>query len=327
MNDDPMTIARARLALRQAIYYHLSDPNVTLIEFGFKQRAGQIVADELALRFHLRRKLHGPALETAVERGQTRPIPPSIGLFKTDVAQGTYYPHWQAWPGWSAAPKTNPRALQTTPMRGGLSISAERRHAYGTLGGLVIDQATGAELILSNWHVLAADWSARPGQRIYQPGRLDGGTPAHTIATLTRHAMTANLDAAVATLIGNRPLLNDQLDLGPIRGLGQPSLGMRVVKSGRRTAVTTGQIIAIEGIAKIQYGSIERLIQRVLTIEPDRPSAEVSGPGDSGSIWLDQATMHAVGLHFAGSNQPERALAMDITPILETLKVNLATGG
>jgi endonuclease G len=324
MQVDYRTIARVRLAVREAIYYHYSDPNVTLIEFGLKKRGGQVIEDETAIRIHVRQKLTGAALETAARQGQTRPIPVEVGGFQTDVSQGTYYPH--QWGRWRRPSPSNPRATELAPMRGGISISDERHHSYGTLGGLVVDQETGVEMMLSNWHVLAADWLARPGQRILQPGRLDGGTPANTVATLARDAMSANLDAAVATLNGGRPLINHQLDLGPIQGVAQAELGMEVVKSGRRTSVTSGRIMAVEGVAKMRYGHVERLIRQVVRIEPLWPMGQVSGPGDSGSVWLDKATMQAVGLHFAGGDFPERALAIDMPSVLDALKVDLVTG-
>jgi len=210
------------------------------------------------------------------------------------------------------------------PLRGGISISDEYHNAAGTLGGMVIDRLTGETMLLSNWHVLVADWGARTGQRIYQPGRLDGGVAVDTIATLTRDAMAANLDAAVATLNGDRRLINDQLDLGPVTGVGRAELGMELVKSGRSSGVTHGIVTAVEGTAKLRYGLLERIIRNVVTIEP-RGFGEVSAPGDSGSWWLDPATMRAIGLHFAGSDFPERGLAIDMPTVLDVLNVDIAT--
>ena len=40
-------------------------------------------------------------------------------------------------------------------------------------------------------------------------------------------------------------------------------------------------------------------------------------------LWLDAATDSAVGLHFAGSNFPERGLAIDLPSVLEALEVDL----
>jgi endonuclease G len=321
-----MTRARARLALREAVRFHLFDPNVGLIDFGHPEHDGRIAEDQLAIRIHVRKKLTDIALEAAVAAGYTRPIPAMIGGFPTDVPEGVYHLHVWSWrPKPWASPAGAPTA-HANPLRGGVSISDEYHIAAGTLGGKVIDRTTGAEMILSNWHVLVADWSAQPGQRVEQPGRLDGGALADTVAALTRDAMAANLDAAVATLDGSRPLINDQLGLGAIVGVGRAELGMELVKSGRTTGVTYARVTAVEGTAKIAYGTVERVIRQVITIEPDMGSGQVSAPGDSGSLWLDAATMRAIGLHFAGSDMPERALALDMPSVLDALNVDIATG-
>jgi endonuclease G len=210
-------------------------------------------------------------------------------------------------------------------LRGGISISDQFHNAYGTLGGKVVDRDDpNKEMILSNWHVLAGDWRAQRGRRIYQPGRRDGGTYADTVATLTRHAMSANLDAAVATLTSSRSLINDQFGLGAVRGVGRAELGMEVVKSGRGSKITNGRVTGIEGTIRIRYGLLERLIRHVVTIERRSDSLEeVSRGGDSGSWWLDRATMRAIGLHFAGSDRPERALAVDMQSVLDALSVDV----
>lgn len=327
MYIDKMTMAYARQALRQAARDFLFTPNINLIDFGYPEREGKIVAGELSIRLHVDRQLSGLALESAIKTGQTKPIPSTIGGFPTDVPEGHYRPHqwwWGGWWGWQR-PKTDPRAQRADPLRGGMSISDERHNGYGTLGGMVIDRDTGQEMIVSNWHVLAADWIARPGQRIFQPGRLDGGLAADTVATLARDAMGASLDAAVATLNGSRPLINDQLDLGPVQGVRRAHLGMEVVKSGRRSGITYGEVTAIEGVAKIRYSGLDRVIRQVITIEPRRAGDEISAPGDSGSCWLDVNTMDAVGLHFAGSNEPERGLALDMLSVLDALNVKMVT--
>ncbi|MCI0388268.1 MAG: S1 family peptidase [Acidobacteria bacterium] len=330
MSVDPMIAARARLALREAARHHLSDPNVGLIDFGFPIRKGQVDENKQEIRFHVYQRYEGLALEAAIESGKTRDeLPKRISVggteFNTNVVEGTYKPH--QWGLWWRPSQSMPRATRNEPMRGGISISDEYHRAYGTLGGLVVDRASGAEMILSNWHVLVTEWSARPGQRIYQPGRLDGGVGADTVATLTRDAMSLNLDAAVATLTGARPLVNDQFELGPIRGVTQPTLGMEVVKSGRRTGITYGRVTGVDGIAQIKYGYLNRIIRHVVTIDPRSNFEEVSGSGDSGSLWLDTTTRRSVGLHFAGSNYPERGLALDMRAVLNALNVNLVIAG
>jgi hypothetical protein len=216
----------------------------------------------------------------------------------------------------------NPRARRPAPMQGGISISNSRLRGYGTLGGQVTDRKTGDKMILSNWHVLAGLWHAQAGWPIYQPGRGDGGTGTDTVARLFHHAMDSNLDAAVAKLTGNRNLINNQFGLGPVKGVRWAHPGMEVVKSGRRTDVTRGLVTGAEGTARMNYRGIYRLIRNVITIEP-RLGAEVSAGGDSGSFWLEEETMNVVGLHFAGGNRPERALAIDMQPILDALNVDV----
>lgn len=319
MCADRTNLARIRLALREATRW-LFDPNVTLIDFGWREREGQIVEGELAIRIHVSKKYpRGPILETAIKQGLTGGrIPDRFAGFLVDRPEGTYRLHQ-----WWGRRRKNRRAIRADPMHGGISISDQYHNAYGTLGGKVIDRSTGNEMILSNWHVLAGDWRVRPGRRIYQPGRRDGGTYVDTVATFTRDAMSANLDAAVATLTGSRPLINDQLGFGPVRGVSRAQLGMEVVKSGRRTGITYGRVTAIEGITKMNYKGLERIIRNVVTIDQRRPFEEVSAGGDSGSWWLHEEAMQVVGLHFAGSNLPERALAIDMQSVLDALGADI----
>lgn len=324
MDFDPLTMARARLALHKTTRAFLFDPNVNLIGVGYPEHNGKIAQDELAIRVHVKKKLSGLALEAAAVAGFTQPLPSEIDGFPTDVIQGTYRPdQWQSWRGWwRPATSRDERAARADPMRGGISISDEFHLTYGTLGGKVYDRATGNEMILSNWHVLVADWSARRGQLIYQPGRLDGGTFANASAHLTRDAMGVNLDAAVATLNGSRQLTNEQLGLGLVTGVGSGQLGVEVVKSGRSSGITHGRIVEINSFAHMRYGYLERIIRDVIIIDPlDR--GEVSRPGDSGSWWLNTTTKEAVGLHFAGSDMPERALALNMQSVLDALNVEI----
>ena len=319
--QDPL--ARARLAMREAVRNWIYDPNVMLIDLGWPEEGGRVVEDELLhIRVHVVEKFPlGPALEAAIEEGKTQSkIPDRIAGIPIDVPQGRYRLQQSFWDRWSQ--RASLRARRTTPMQGGISISNAYRYGYGTLGGLVEDRQTRARMILSNWHVLAGSWSSQQGWPIYQPGWGDGGSRVDTVAKLSRHAMSSNLDAAVAELTGDRQLINEQLELGPVSGVGWAEVGMEVAKSGRQTRVTRGRVTSVEGILRINYSGVDRLIRNVLTIEPHL-GTEVSAGGDSGSLWLQEGTRRAVGLHFAGSDYPERALAIDLQPVLDALNVNL----
>lgn len=310
-----------RSAMREAVRHWIYDPNVTFIDFGWRIRGNKLRDDKPpCVRFHLKNKIPKPELETAVQRGITNgPIPDKIGSFEVDRPVGKYRLH-QWW-----RPPSDPRESRMAPMQGGISISDAYRYIAGTLGGAVIDRDTGKKMILSNWHVLAGRWHARQGWPICQPGRGDGGSWADIVATLSHHAMDSNLDAAVAKLSGNRQLINDQFELAPVAGADWAHVGMDVIKSGRTSDITRGRVTGVEGTAKLPYNGVYRLIRNVMTIVPRRGS-EVSAGGDSGSFWLDEETLNVVGLHFAGSDYPEHALAIDIHPILDALNVNLDTG-
>jgi endonuclease G len=83
-------------------------------------------------------------------------------------------------------------------------------------------------------------------------------------------------------------------------------------------------VTGVEGTFAGYFGGVYRLIHNVMTIEP-RSGMEpvVSAGGDSGSFWLEEETMHAVALHFVGSDDPEYARAMDMQPILDALNVSM----
>jgi endonuclease G len=324
MEVDETTRARGRLALRQAVGAHLFDANVDMVDFGLQESDGRFTG-QLAVRIHVHQKLSGFSLESAIAAGRTSEIPPTIGGFPTDVQEGRYAAQQWTWPWYPAWRPGGGRSGRSDPLQAGISISDEWRLGYGTLGGLVRDRTTGEAMLLSNWHVLSGRWATPATLWIVQPGRLDGGGWRDRIAVFARHAMNSDIDAAVARLQGNRTLRNYQLGIGPVTGVRRLSLadlGQVVTKSGRKTGVTRGRFTGTDGIQKMNYGGIQRLVRHVLTIDPIY--GQVSDAGDSGSWWLDAGTKQAVGLHFAGSNRPERALAIDMQAVLDALNVNVA---
>jgi endonuclease G len=323
MEMGPETRRRIWVALREAVRGWIYDPNVMLVDFGWPEHSGKLAEDELAIRVHVVKKLTRSELEVAARTGVTGGLIPSeIADVKVDVPEsGVLECH--RWGRGARPRRAGPRARRVDPMQSGISVSNAYTNGYGTLGGLVTDRDSGKPMILSNWHVLAAKWHARPGWPIYQPGRGDGGTQEDKVAKLCRDGMSQDIDAAVARLTGSRELVNHVYGLGPIRGQSWAHLGMEVVKSGRRTGVTYGRVTGIGGTARIPYRGVRRTIRSVMTIEPRIAQGQVSARGDSGALWLEQETMHAVGLHFAGGNRPEHALAIDLQTALDALNVNL----
>jgi endonuclease G len=318
-----LQLAQARGARNQAAALHLYNPNVTLIDVGWRiceqERA---VEPTLTVRVHLRYKPRGAAFESfaatsplAIHKGQLE----DAIEFPVDIVQATY----RRQPG-GARPSLAERASLCNPLRGGVSISnAWAFGEYGTCGGMVRDRATGRAMLLSCWHVLAGVANPPAGLPIYQPGLGDGGWSQNTIARFRRHGMLRGVDAAVAELTDARPMLNEQVGLGAVRGVAAPRIDMHVVKCGRSSGITEGIISGLSGEYPTTYGGFSAKIQHVVHIRPLRFGDEVSRGGDSGSWWLDKATNQVVGLHFAGDDEPEYALAIAMPQVLEALQVDL----
>jgi endonuclease G len=159
---------------------------------------------------------------------------------------------------------------------------------------------------------------------IYQPARAVWNGPNQRVAQLSRHAMGQGLDAAVARMTGDRPIINHQHELGPVNGVTQPERGLRVVKSGRTTGVTYGVITGVDGYRVENYDGRRQVIRNIIHIAQSPEGGAVSSAGDSGSIWMEHGANRAVGLHFAGSDTPEYGLALAMPQVLDALQVTLA---
>lgn len=141
------------------------------------------------------------------------------------------------------------------------------------------------------------------------------------------------MDAAVARLEGSRPY-------GPylhgcdwvITGVERPRLGMRLVKSGRSSGITKGRIDGLSLSTNISWGPEQHYFDDQIHVVPpgrwpdaEASSDEVSRSGDSGAVWVHEATGKAIGLHFAGDlngvPEDEHALANPIWRVVDALGV------
>lgn len=320
MSIDSKDLARARLALQQAVGRNLFDDvrKINMVDIAVNDNSDR-APNPLAIRYHVDEKIDRDDLEAmgrmSLENETYFGVPAMI-------VEGIYRPQQFIGPGWSSgtSPQSGSPFGRSNPLRGGISISTPYA-GTGTLGGIVRDRATGRPMLLSNWHVLVTYWGAPRGQAILQPSRDDGGRIAEIVVGLERDAMSANLDAAVAFLNNRRQPSNRQLDGRLVTRAGRAILGMNVEKSGRSSGKTYGRVTGIEGVARLRYNWVERMIGHVVTIEPR--GGEVSRPGDSGSWWINSANGEAIGLHFAGGNYPERGLALDMGAVLNALDVDI----
>jgi hypothetical protein len=202
------------------------------------------------------------------------------------------------------------------PIKPGYSISHGNVTA-GTIGGLFRD-GDGDVVALSNFHVLANDGKAKPGDIIYQPGTADtranlkfnGWSKPYDkhsyIGTLKRfNPLNSNgkhdHDSAIAKihpeLVKGGYIDDIYPQLGrPLTGFANAAVGETVYKCGRTTGFTTGRIIGHNAEFKISYGF------GMCTFKGITLTHAMSKGGDSGSIGLNK-DMKAFGLLFAGSRK------------------------
>jgi hypothetical protein len=195
--------------------------------------------------------------------------------------------------------------LKYRPLLGGISILNARIQEPGSLGYFGRDVA-GHVWIISAYHVLCnVDLSPNALEEvIYQPAAAVAG---YEIATTRVARANAALDCAAALLLPGIPFRNAQLGLGDVKAPTDPVVGMRVCKSGAVSGITEGILTQING--------------DTLRIEADAAfdlDYLLSDAGDSGSLWLEQATLAPVALH-RGRSSPRRADALNIQTALAAL--------
>jgi hypothetical protein len=197
------------------------------------------------------------------------------------------------------------------PLVSGIRISNGITGSPGTLGCIGVD-ADEKSWIVSCYHVLG-----RQRQAIDVPGNdepilqstiaLGGGVVART--RIDR--MNAALDYGAALIVPDVGVTASVLDLDRIQRIADAVVGMRVVKSGAETGVTMGVVTEVT--------------TELITIEsaPDAPDDHIlSDRGDSGAIWLDVETGHAIGMHFSGRDS-NTAFARPLAGVLRALRLRL----
>ena len=148
----------------------------------------------------------------------------------------------------------------------------------GTIGFFA--RREGAMVLVTCRHAARAD-RARTADVLHQPG--DGEIVADVVVS---HRA---LDVAAASLRPGLVARNDALGIGPLRGIADPRVGMRVVKSGFETGVTEGVIECVDG-SNVRIRPRKGLTDYVL-----------SSAGDSGAAWVALRTREIVAVHTRGN--------------------------
>jgi hypothetical protein len=154
---------------------------------------------------------------------------------------------------------------------------------------------------------------ARGTARVLSDAARLFGSDARLRAVSARR--TENLvDAAIARPASADAVTPEILGIGVPTGIAEPTLGMRVRKSGRSTGLTDGEIVQIDVTADIDYdGKTARFTDQVM-------AGAMSEGGDSGSAVVDEQG-RIVGLLFAGSESA--TLVNRIQLVFDALKVGL----
>ena len=244
-----------------------------------------------------------------------------------------------------------PQREHIRPIVAGISISPLDANFVGTLGCFLLRQNINTQevFVLSNNHVLADVDRLPQGTQVCQPG--PEVPPFHTdennsFATLhtaipiqfpgsSTQPVFNRFDAAIANVTNGDIIQRAQM-FGMVQA-GQPNPNnlpvydpsrvvspepdMRVMKIGRTTGFTRGLITAtnVQGV-QVNYGSYQfpviAVFRGVTTIVGD-DGKPFSLPGDSGSVILEEATGHPVGLLFAGDGV--RTMACDLGALCQQL--------
>jgi hypothetical protein len=187
---------------------------------------------------------------------------------------------------------------------------------------------------LSNNHVFADVNQAQPGDDLYQPGPMDGGTVTDHFADLTRWAPIQiggrapnRVDGAIGQLRAGVEYRAEVCSIDRITGTDQAAEGMAVRKHGRTTGYTEGEVTdesydALVGMDHSDPGVVA-LFESQMRIEAVAPYPAIGLGGDSGSLVVRKDKAVAVGLYFAGPIGGSYGIANHIGDVLNELEIQL----
>jgi hypothetical protein len=191
------------------------------------------------------------------------------------------------------------------PVPGGVNVGIPG--TSGTLGGWVWDLLDDSIVFLSNEHVLGTT----PGVEVLQQSGAHGGAaPDSRIGQVKRGIARSDTEPnRIDCAIGDPDAASlwdlDVVDVGPaVFATRAADLDLAVEKYGQKTRFTTGRITDSDWSGQVGSRSFEDCFR----VDPEAPSGDWSGSGDSGSLVFSRDPIDpeseikpAVGLHFAGA--------------------------
>jgi len=138
--------------------------------------------------------------------------------------------------------------------------------------------------------------------------------PEYRLSLYRRLSAENLVDAALAKPVSPDAVTAEILEVGTVRGVREPAVGMRVLKSGRSSGVNRGEVVAVGATVKVTLDE-----GREAVFSDQFVTEALAKPGDSGSLILDEER-YAVGLLFAGSEKS--TICNRIQNVLELLQVD-----
>ena len=186
----------------------------------------------------------------------------------------------------------------------GVSTSRLDERAAGTIGWWLVDE-DGQLYLMSNNHVWAKENQGVQGDKLVQPGVLDGGTEDDVIAELYdfipidfTETGVNHVDVAIATPLDMGNLYTSIMELGGVTGKRDPQLNEEACKVGRSTGKTCGTVTDDSASVDVLYESGMAHFDDVFFVKGEN----VVQGGDSGSPIIGSDGKF-LGLLFAGNDE------------------------
>src|SRR5688500_13163571 len=194
----------------------------------------------------------------------------------------------------------------------------------GTLGAFVLATAANTKvavdtnLVLTNKHV-----GGEIGDLVGEESTCDCKCcSCCDFGKVVDSDITAQVDAAIATLNNGVRFSQEVILVGAVRGSTAAAVNDFVLKHGRTTQLTRGQVTSITWpVSRTDKHSFTNQIR----IAPVAPTTDMSEGGDSGSAYIKETTREIIGLHHAGDGNA--ALGNQIGPVLTRMNVRVPIMG
>jgi hypothetical protein len=136
--------------------------------------------------------------------------------------------------------------------------------------------------------------------------------------------ITGSVDAAIATMNNGVRFSHEIMLIGAVRGTAAAALNDFVVKHGRTTKFTRGQVTSIT--FPVLRGDNHNFANQI-RVAPVAPFTDMSEGGDSGSVYVNANTSQIIGLHHAGDAPGPAAYGNQIGPVLSLMNISFPVMG